>query len=188
MPLIELGPAVPELRQYLSQTLPDYMIPAHFVSLPALPLTPNGKIDRNALPIPEETGVDEGYNAPRTPAEDVLAAIWAEVLELERVGRHGNFFELGGHSLLAIRVISRLREAFQVELSVRTVFEAPPSLSWPARLRLPAGSTPHYPFCRPCNRLGATVTCRSLLPSNGSGSWTSWKVQVRSTTFRWHSN
>ncbi len=125
VPLIELGPAVPELRQYLSQTLPDYMIPAHFVSLPALPLTPNGKIDRNALPIPEETGVDEGYDAPHTPAEDVLAAIWAEVLELERVGRHGNFFELGGHSLLAIRVISRLREAFQVELSVRTVFEAP---------------------------------------------------------------
>ncbi len=123
-PRTEPALSVTELRHYLSQTLPDYMIPAHFVCLPDFPLTPNGKIDRRALPIPEETDLDEGYVAPRTPTEDVLAAIWTEVLELERVGRHSNFFELGGHSLLATRVISRVRDSFQVELSVRTVFEA----------------------------------------------------------------
>ncbi|ETX02901.1 MAG: hypothetical protein ETSY1_01930, partial [Candidatus Entotheonella factor] len=126
VPLSESPTMVSELRQHLSEKLPGYMVPAAFFTLTAFPLTPNGKIDRSALPSPETAPTETANYVPtQTPAEAMLAAIWADVLELDRVGRHDNFFELGGHSLLAIRVLSRLREAMQVELSVRTVFEAP---------------------------------------------------------------
>src|SRR5829696_8993657 len=120
-------PSVSSLRTALAQTLPDYMIPSTFVSLPALPMTPNGKLDRRALPKPDEKRPDleSAYEAPRTQVEDVLAGIWEEVLGLERVGVHDDFFELGGHSLLATRVISRLRDAFGLELPLRSLFEAP---------------------------------------------------------------
>jgi acyl carrier protein len=96
------------------------------VVLEALPLTPNRKVDRRALPAPEDGAVVRGeYVAPRTPVEEVLASIWAEVLKLDRVGVHDNFFELGGHSLLAMRVIGRIRDALQIELPLRALFEAP---------------------------------------------------------------
>jgi len=126
-PADESGPTNSELRSYLKQQLPDYMVPAAFVLLKALPLTPNGKVDRRALPAPDEMRpeLEEQYAAPRTPAEEILAASWAKVLRRERVGVHDNFFELGGHSLLATQVISRVREAFQVELPLRCLFEAP---------------------------------------------------------------
>src|SRR6185312_2549169 len=115
-----------ELRAHLKQSLPEYMVPSAFMVLEALPLTPNGKLDRKALPAPEQGAVVRGeYEAPRTPTEEVLASIWAEVLKLDRVGMHDNFFELGGHSLLAMRVVARVREAFNVELPLRTLFEAP---------------------------------------------------------------
>lgn len=116
---------VPDLRDHLKQTLPDYMIPAAFVRLDRLPLTPSGKVNREMLPAPATSDVVVGHTQLLTPTEEVLAAIWAEVLSLERVSRHDDFFDLGGHSLLAIRIISRLQEALQVTLSVRTVFEAP---------------------------------------------------------------
>ncbi|HEV8494807.1 MAG TPA: condensation domain-containing protein, partial [Candidatus Angelobacter sp.] len=114
-----------QLRTHLKSKLPEYMIPAAFVFLEALPLTPNGKLDRKALPAPDRNLTLTGYVAPRTPTEELLAGIWAEVLKLDRVGIHDNFFELGGHSLLATQVISRLRKAFRVELPVRSLFEAP---------------------------------------------------------------
>jgi acyl carrier protein len=103
------------------------MIPSAFVLLDALPLTPNGKLDRKALPAPDQNRPEpeESYVAPRTPVEEMLAEIWAEVLKLDKVGIHDNFFELGGHSLLATQVISRVRNTFQVEVPVRSLFEIP---------------------------------------------------------------
>jgi amino acid adenylation domain-containing protein len=113
------------LRAHLRQSLPEYMVPSAFVFLDALPLTPNGKLDRKALPVPELASPEEAYVAPRTPVEEVLAGIWAEVLRVERVGAEESFFELGGHSLLATRVAARVRGVFCVELPLRAVFERP---------------------------------------------------------------
>ncbi|MBV9787872.1 MAG: amino acid adenylation domain-containing protein [Chloroflexi bacterium] len=103
------------------------MIPSVFVRLEEFPLTPNGKVDRKALPAPEQTHAaqDDRYVAPRTPIEEMLASIWADVLRRERIGVYDSFFELGGHSLLATQLISRVREAFQVELPLRSLFELP---------------------------------------------------------------
>ena len=116
---------VGELRAHLKQSLPEYMVPSALVVLEALPLTPNGKLDRKALPAPEgRPGVGE-YVAPRTLAEQTLASVWCEVLKLERAGIDDNFFELGGHSLLATQVVARVRDAFQIELPLRALFEAP---------------------------------------------------------------
>ncbi len=115
-----------ELRDLLSEQLPDYMIPAAFVLLTAMPLLPNGKIDRRALPAPDwQQSASTNFVAPRTPTEEVLAAIWAEVLGVERVSIHANFFDLGGHSLLATQALSRVRKAFQVNPPLRVIFEKP---------------------------------------------------------------
>ncbi|HEU0053595.1 MAG TPA: non-ribosomal peptide synthetase, partial [Longimicrobium sp.] len=114
------------LRSSLSVALPEYMVPAAYVRLDALPLTPTGKLDRRALPAPEgDAYAARGHEAPVDEVETALAEIWAEVLRLERVGRHDNFFELGGHSLLAVQVVSRVRQAMEVELALGAVFEKP---------------------------------------------------------------
>ncbi|GAX45370.1 non-ribosomal peptide synthase [Tolypothrix sp. NIES-4075] len=119
-------PCITEIRRFLKQKLPEYMVPSAFMLLEALPLTPNGKVNRQALSAPEsELGQDEGLIPPRTPTEEIIANIFASILGLQQVGIYNNFFELGGHSLLATKVISRLREAFQVEIPLRTLFEAP---------------------------------------------------------------
>jgi len=120
--------AAEELRRLLRERLPESMIPAAFVMLAELPLTPHGKVDRKALPAPEWQSRGEGRLMPRTPVEEVLAGIWAEVLGVsagERLGADASFFDLGGHSLLATQVMSRLRDAFGVEMPVRDLFEAP---------------------------------------------------------------
>ncbi|HEY0735657.1 MAG TPA: amino acid adenylation domain-containing protein, partial [Herpetosiphonaceae bacterium] len=119
-----------ELRQHLGALLPSYMIPAAFVFLDALPRTPSGKLDRGALPEPTAYGTQlaesgPAFVAPRTPTEELLAGIWERVLGRAPIGVYDQFFELGGHSLLVTQVISRVRETFQVELPLRSVFEAP---------------------------------------------------------------
>ncbi|MFN6569386.1 amino acid adenylation domain-containing protein, partial [Dendronalium sp. ChiSLP03b] len=118
---------VSELRNLLKQRLPQHMIPSAFVLLESFPLAPSGKVDRRALPAPDLTQLQsEGdFIAPSTPVEEMLAGIWAEVLGIEKIGIHDNFFELGGHSLLATRVISKLRQVFQIELPLRSLFENP---------------------------------------------------------------
>jgi amino acid adenylation domain-containing protein len=118
-------PSLTELRSYLRRRLPEYMMPAVIMPLPALPLTPNGKIDRERLPEPEEQPAEEGDEQPRDEIEGLLAGIWSEVLGLKLVGRNQNFFDLGGHSLMATQVVSRVREIFHVDLPVRTLFSAP---------------------------------------------------------------
>src|SRR5439155_11287711 len=116
-----------ELRAYLKRELPDFMVPSAFVLLDALPLTPNGKLDRKALPPPDLAGQsqDDGFVAPRTPVEEALARIWAEVLRVDQIGVNDNFFALGGHSLLATQLIARMHDAFEVDLPLRSLFEAP---------------------------------------------------------------
>ncbi|HEX8353506.1 MAG TPA: amino acid adenylation domain-containing protein, partial [Pyrinomonadaceae bacterium] len=115
------------LRGFLTERLPEHMVPSLFVELDALPLTPNGKVDRKALPAPDASqhGGMREYVAARTPEEEALCEIWRQVLGLERVGADDDFFELGGHSLLATQVMSRLREALRVELPLRVIFESP---------------------------------------------------------------
>jgi amino acid adenylation domain-containing protein/non-ribosomal peptide synthase protein (TIGR01720 family) len=116
-----------ELRDFLKETLPEHMLPSAFVSLAALPLTVNGKLDRGALPEPGtlRPELERVYVEPRTVVEKLIAGVWTEVLQLERVGAEDEFFELGGHSLLATRVVARLRRIFQVDLPLRVFFEAP---------------------------------------------------------------
>ena len=119
--------SVSMLREYLKEKLPEYMVPSAFVMLGKLPLTPNGKIDRKALPAP--TGLRpelaSAYAAPQTEMERKLAAIWQEVLRLKKIGIQDNFFEAGGYSLLAVRVISRIKKDFQVDLPLLSFFENP---------------------------------------------------------------
>jgi acyl carrier protein len=116
---------VNELKEHLKKRLPDYMVPSAMVLLDKLPLTPNGKVDRKALPAPDPTAGDTDFAAPHTDLEHLLAGIWCEVLNLQRVGIHDNFFELGGHSLMVTKLISRVRDGIQVELPMASVFEAP---------------------------------------------------------------
>ncbi|TPG64660.1 non-ribosomal peptide synthetase, partial [Pseudomonas arsenicoxydans] len=122
-PGVELMPA--ELRQHLAQHLAEYMLPSAFMTLDAFPLTPNGKLDRQALPMPDQSAVvTRGYEPPQGELEIRLADIWQELLGLERVGRHDHFFELGGHSLMIVSLIERLRNLGS-PLDVRTVFSTP---------------------------------------------------------------
>ena len=118
---------VPQLRQWLGRKLPEYMVPSAFVLLDSMPLSANGKVDRRALPAPERSAVDASgeYRAPQTLVEQMIAAVFSEVLRIERVGLDDNFFELGGHSLSATQMVARIRQNLNVELPVRALFESP---------------------------------------------------------------
>ncbi|AVH62573.1 non-ribosomal peptide synthetase [Nostoc sp. 'Peltigera membranacea cyanobiont' N6] len=118
---------VPQVREYIQQKLPDYMVPQAFVVLNALPLTPNGKVDRRALPTPDTAtrNLSTGFVLPRSPIEAQIAQIWSQVLGVERIGVKDNFFELGGHSLLATQVLSEINSAFELDLSIQMMFESP---------------------------------------------------------------
>ncbi|HEX2076802.1 MAG TPA: condensation domain-containing protein, partial [Longimicrobium sp.] len=148
--------AADEVREHLRGRLPEHMLPGAIVRLDALPLTANGKLDRKALPAPELASAEGRYVAPRTPVEEVLAGIWAEVLRLERVGVEESFFELGGHSLLATRVVSRVRELFGVELPLRALFEGPTVAELARRVEeMRRAGLPVLPPVVPVERTGA---------------------------------
>ncbi len=133
---------LPELRAWLGERLPEHMVPSTLTMMETLPLTPSGKTDRRALPEPEAARADAALQAPRSAAEEMLAGIWAEVLGLERVGVAASFFELGGHSLLATRVVSRVRQAFGVELPLRAMFESPTVAALALRVEAALGAEP----------------------------------------------
>jgi acyl carrier protein len=117
-----------DLKDHLRSRLPDYMVPAHFVTLDAVPQTPNGKIDRKALPAPEAGHAQvasEAFVAPANGLEEKIAAIWKDVLKLPQVGSRDNFFDLGGHSLLAVQAHRRLRDALGRDLSITDIFRFP---------------------------------------------------------------
>ncbi len=122
----QVAPTSSELRGFLQGKLPEYMVPKAFVFLDVIPLNPNGKVDRRALRVPDTSDFDNSnFVAPRTPTEEVLAVIWAQILGLEQVSIHSNFFELGGHSLLGTQVISRIRQNLNVEIPLQLLFETP---------------------------------------------------------------
>jgi len=141
-----------QMRQYAQEKLPDHMVPAQVVFLTAFPQTPNKKIDRNALPAPEIDVIESesDFEPPATQVEETLAALWSELLEVQRVGRKDNFFESGGHSLLAMQLVGRVRARFGVDLPLKNLFERPTvaglaeaidALQWCQTERLPSGNT-----------------------------------------------
>jgi len=154
-------PVISELRSFVKSKLPDYMIPAVFVMLESLPLTPNGKVNRRALPAPElDSSLEANFVPPQTSSQKLLAAIYEEVLGLKKVGIHDNFFELGGHSLLATQVISRLRETFGVEMSLRSIFEAPTVAQLEAQLNRRSQNDQQLPIAPAIVK----VDCEQYLP------------------------
>jgi amino acid adenylation domain-containing protein len=156
----EDAPAISELRRFLREKLPEYMAPSTFVTLESLPLSRNGKVDRQALlselerAQPEPEGV---FEAPTTPIEEALSGIWANVLSAGQISIHDNFFDLGGHSLLVTQLISRLREAFQVEMAPRELFEAPTVAALARRIEMlmKVGQGPPAPPIQPVSRRDA---------------------------------
>jgi amino acid adenylation domain-containing protein/thioester reductase-like protein len=122
----EETPKISDLRHFLKQRMPDYMIPAAFVVLETLPLTPSGKVNRRALPAPDlQIGREESFVAPRTSIEEMLTSIWTKSLKIDKIGVHDNFFELGGHSIKAAQVMSQVRKTLKIELPLRSLFEHP---------------------------------------------------------------
>ena len=158
------------------------MIPAAYVRLESLPLTPNGKLDRKALPAPEGGAyATRGYAPPEGEMEEKLAAVWAEVLKLDKVGRHDDFFSLGGHSLLAVRVVTRLRQTLGVEVAIRDLF-AHPVMADLARC-LKGSSQAVLPRITPANRGGRiSVASRTLSATGPNGQ----KIVSRDNGRNWY--
>lgn len=173
----DVGSLLAALRGYLRERLPDYLVPSAVVALGELPLGPNGKIDRSALPAPDYAAAI-GDETPRTPREGQLAALFAEVLGLDRVGIDDDFFSLGGHSLLATRLVGRIRAELGAEMPIRAVFENRSVAALAAALDPEAASRPRLSARLRPRRL----PCRS--PSAGCGSCTGSKDLPRCTTCR----
>jgi len=171
------------LRAHLRGRLPEPMVPAAFVVMAAFPLTAGGKVDRAALPAPAwEAGA--AYVPPRTPGEEILAGIWAEVLGVERVGVHDGFFDLGGHSLLATRVISRIRRAFGAEVPLRALFEHPTVAGLAGRVQAALASAEGDAPPRPLQRL----RCEGE-PGLSFGQerlWSAYRANPADTSFNLH--
>jgi amino acid adenylation domain-containing protein len=152
------APSVTELRRYLKDKLPVYMVPSAFVMLEALPLTPNGKVDRQKLRRPDDTRpqLTEEFVAPRTEVEELIAQTWQEVLKIENVGIYDNFFELGGHSLLAVQIVFRLRAALDREIPLRVLFDGPTITALAAAIEtlIREGQYPELPPIVPAPRDG----------------------------------
>jgi acyl-CoA synthetase (AMP-forming)/AMP-acid ligase II/acyl carrier protein len=127
VPTAEGGPTVTDLRTFLRDKLPEYMVPSFFLMLDQIPLTANGKVDRRALPAPDNArpGLEESFVGPRTPIEKALVEIWTDVLGINRIGVNDSFFDLGGHSMLATQLVSRARQAFKVNFPLQRLFSAP---------------------------------------------------------------
>ncbi|RRJ64969.1 non-ribosomal peptide synthetase [Paenibacillus oralis] len=157
-----------ELRRYAASILPDYMVPSAIIGLGALPLTPNGKLDRKALPAPELSLELDGRN-PRTPQEEVLCDLFAEVLGVRRVGIDDSFFELGGHSLLVVRLISRIREALGREIGIGSLFETPTVAGLAERLDMDGGDSA-LQVLLPLRTYGAQLPLFCVHPAGGL-SW-----------------
>jgi pristinamycin I synthase-3/4 len=151
VPAGEEVPVAADLRTFLKERLPEPMIPSAFVLLPALPLNPNGKVDRKALPAPAAVVMGDGFEAPRTPTEETVAAAWCAVLHRESAGIHDDFFESGGHSLLATQLVSRLKGSLGIELPLRAVFETP-TIAGLARAAEEAARTGHGVAAPPIRR------------------------------------
>lgn len=147
-----------ELKSFLSERLPDYMVPSAFIPMESIPLTPNGKVDRRALPKPDQDvlmkELEAEYVEPRTPTERVVASVFAKILNVEKIGATHNFFDLGGHSLLATQLVSRLKDTFKVEIPLRTVFENPAvaGIAHAIDLALASNQTLQAPPIRPVSR------------------------------------
>ncbi len=146
--------AVTELQSFLRERIPEYMIPSAFVMLDSLPLTPNGKVDRKALPVPDVAETSGESDQVRTPVEEILAGIWADVLRLKEVNINQNFFDLGGHSLLATQVVSRVRRVLNLDIPLRLLFESPTISSFARSLDQlrKAGRVWEAPPIRPVSR------------------------------------
>ncbi len=147
VPRAALEPAA--LREHLRERLPEFMLPADFVLLPALPRTPNGKLDRKALPAPERPAGEPGQAAYGTAVEELLAGLWADLLDVERPGPEDNFFARGGHSLLAVRLLARVRDLLGAELPLTAVFEAPTLAGLAARIERVRSETRGLPAAPP---------------------------------------
>jgi acyl carrier protein len=170
-------PVVAELKGLLRQQLPEYMVPSIFVMLDGLPLSPSGKVDRRALPAPDgvRSDLDREYVAPRTPTEETLATLCAKLLGIGKVGVHDNFFDLGGHSLLATQFISRLRDALNVELPLRSLFEHPTiaELATAVLAAQTAEAGPQapaiVPIARDTHRMKRSALARNETSQSGNG-------------------